>query len=467
MASQQRLSAAWSRCWVLCSYSLMAALQGGTWSVPGLLFSTYSDASGVYHLSGDAVNLLLNYGPIFFLLAAAPVFFSLDRHGIRPMTLLGSALVLLSNAVRCLANDSSAASIALLHASYILNALAGPAAMAIPAKLAEDHFPPEERTRATAIAALSNQAGPIIIQAAVAAAWPAATAHDNFGLNAFLAALSLLSSLACALHFPSHPPAAPSASAALARKAEASMTAGALLGSVRSLLRSRPYLIILAAYSVVLGLSTCTTALLTQNITALGGTQAASGWIGLAANLSSVLCGIAVSGLADALKGRAPGAPRLLLVACMALSSLGAAGYTLVLGAAQARAGSSALLLFAVAFSVSQSAISAGVPLLFDLAAEFTFPTPEGVQLGLITAANNAVSLLLFFAPSSSFFLWANWAYVAVAGLFALALAAGLPPRAPPRSVYDSEHRAEPGRGEEEGQEQQLREGPAAPLLLQ
>ena len=160
------------RWWVLATYTLMAANQGLTWSVPGALEPTLQ---AVYGMDQDTVQLLLNYGPIFYCVAMLPVMWSIDRHGIRPMTLAGIALVLAANAMRCFANDASALSIGIVHVSFILNAIAGPAAMAIPSKLAEDWFPAHERTTATAISALGNQSESSTVRAADARFRPAPT----------------------------------------------------------------------------------------------------------------------------------------------------------------------------------------------------------------------------------------------------------------------------------------------------
>ena len=122
------------RYWILATYSMLAAMQGLTWSVPGTLAPTFLD---VYGMDQDTVQLLLNYGPIFYVLCMLPVMYALDRYGIRLATTSGLALVLVANVMRCFASDASELSVAIVHISFILNASAGPAAMAVPSKLAE------------------------------------------------------------------------------------------------------------------------------------------------------------------------------------------------------------------------------------------------------------------------------------------------------------------------------------------
>lgn len=172
-----------ARWFVLSVYTLFAGLQGMVWAVPGAVRTTYTD---FYALSGDTVQLLLNYGPIFYLAFALPVSAHLDRFGIRFTVLSGVALVLASCVLRLFANDASPASIALIHASFILNAAAGPAAMAVPSKLANDWFEPHQRTTACAIAALGNQSGALVLYLAVAAAFPRPRAPTTLSSTPFL-----------------------------------------------------------------------------------------------------------------------------------------------------------------------------------------------------------------------------------------------------------------------------------------
>lgn len=201
--------------WVLGVYSGFAAMQGLTWSVPGVLSDTYA---AVYGMGGDEVQQLINYGQWIFLVIAAPAAWVLDRYGARPSVLASAALVFAANAARCFANDASPASRALVHASFIANAFAGPCAMAGPSKVAELWFPPRTRSTATAVSVTLGDNGGALLFLLAAAAFPAPTARDNWRTNAVLAALSAANLAAALAYFPAAPRAAPSASAeALAR----------------------------------------------------------------------------------------------------------------------------------------------------------------------------------------------------------------------------------------------------------
>ena len=460
-----------ARYFVLATYTLQAGLQGMTWAVPGALSNTYSSPA-VYSLSGDTIQLLLNWGPIAYLLAALPVSFALDRHGLRIPVLSGIALVLAANLLRLLANDASLTSLLLLHASFFLNACAGPAAMGVPSKLAEVWFPPSERTLATGIAALGNQSGALVLYLLIALCFPAPTVRDNFYLNACLAALSVLNAAMALAYFPAHPPSAPSASAAIARSGEAAVTLRSLAAAALRLLACPPYLVVLAAYALSTGIMNCVGALLPQSLAARPSAsdpafnaQGTAGYVSLAANALSMGIGVALAHATDVRKERFDGAQKAMLVLCLLCSGCAFLAYTLLLAAGSASGLGSGALLWAVAaaYTVASLFQGASIPLLFEVGAEQTgvrsagsaggegegeggeagegllqakgqgaeAPVPTGTMLMVLTTTSNLVSLVTLLMPSATFFVWANWASTGIffgsAALLALLLPGSLP----------------------------------------
>jgi MFS family permease len=203
---------------------------------------------------------LLNWGPIMYLPFALPFAFLMDqRHGCQRAMWIGTLLVLAGAVFRCLATDASTTSIAFLHTGYICNAIAGPVAMALVSKLAEDwcvrcnthfciwltllhacawhcRFPPHERATATAIAseanilgsALSFILGPNIatdstMQQLMVRTHPHIHNQTYMRCNIYIVVLQLYNYIGlatcafCAIctfaYFPSKPPTAPSKSA--------------------------------------------------------------------------------------------------------------------------------------------------------------------------------------------------------------------------------------------------------------
>ena len=420
---------------VLFSFSLMGALQGMVWVIPGALAANFQ---AVYGMGQDTVQLLTNYGCIFFIVLAWPSMWALDRFGCRVPILVCIWVMLLCNLCRVIApNNSSLLSTLLIHFSCILDAVAGPVAMAAPSKLAEDWFPPAERTTATAIGALANQSGTIVVFALVPLLSPTPSAEGMRAVNIFLLALSVFNAAAAALYFPSHPPHPPSASAALARAGGgAALTNASLLAAFAAFSRVPAYVVISAAYSLLMGFSNPQGALVTSNLALLGASQGAAGWVGAGANLASLIVGVAASAATDALKARSRGMYKAALVG----SAAAAAGCFIVYAGCFGGVpglGPAPLWVAAAAFVGANAATGAMIPLGFDLAAEHVFGKgPEAAMLMGIVLPMNAVSLAVLFAPSSSFYSWINWGVGGV-GVVAAACLWLWVPQGLPRTEFD------------------------------
>ena len=389
------------------------------------------------------MQLLLNYGPIAYLPFAFPVMWHMDRHGIRGTVLVGIALVVASNVMRCFANDASVASIAIVHVSFMLNGIAGPVAMAVPSKLAEDWFARDERTTATAIAALGNQSGNVFLYLLIPLLVPDTSAAAQLHLNLFLAALSIANAAMFAFYFPSHPPRAPTASARVSRSGEAAVTLASLRAALESMSRNAPYVLLTAVYSLIVGFSNCVGSMLTANLQGgLGlssdAAQVTAGWVGAAGNGGSIVMGVALAAVTDRLRARSRGALKAVLVGACAVCGLAFSAYAAALSGALpvAKWGVGGLAVVGGAFTLANVALGALIPLVFDCCAEQTWPLPEGSMLMTTTFVMNAVSLVVLFAPAASFFAWANWATAAMALASALALWVVLPTTSP-RYEYD------------------------------
>lgn len=481
-----------ARVWVLATYTLQAAIQGMTWAVPGAVANNYTSDGytlpSIYGVSGNTVQLLLNYGPIFYLLCAFPVMWSMDRHGIRLTVLSGVLLCVASNVMRCFANDSSLGSLVLIHVSFALNACAGPAAMAVPSKLAEDFFPPTERTLATAVAALGNQSGAAVLYLLIGWAFPNPTRADNFGLNASLAGLSLLNAAMALLYFPSHPPQPPSASARVSLAGEGGITLASLLRSSAAVVRNRTYVVILCAYALSTGLMNCVAAMLPQGLGSLSmdpafNPQGTAGWVSFAANMGSIVVGVAAAAGTDWAKDGYAGAQKAVLCAGLGASGVSFLAYSCLMVGLAGKGSSGVLWAVAGLYTLASMFQGASIPIMFEICAEQTGvgssgggggggggqqreeglllsmllqasgeeredpeepasaspggsggkdePIPTGTMLMILTSVSNIVSLVTLLMPNQSFFLWANWAGTAIFCSSALALWALLPATLP------------------------------------
>lgn len=487
------------RYWVLLTYTLMAAMQGMTWAVPGSIGNTYSSPS-VYNLDGNTIQLFLNYGPIFYVICAFPVMWHMDRYGIRGSVVSAIALVAASNIMRCFANDGSLRSLILLHLSFILNASAGPAAMGVPSKLAEDWFPPSERTAACAVAALGNQSGTLVLSLAIAAVWPNPSVKDNLSLNLFLAALSLANAGAALVYFPSHPPTPPSASASLSKGGEGAITLASLMASIRVMFSNRSYCVVMATYASSTGILNCVNALLPQALGNLGeaNPQGLAGWVSFACNASSMVMGISLAYVTDRYKEVFAGAQKFMLIGCMVVSGVTFLAFAFLLSPIPGVLPGWCIWLVAGLYVVYGTGQGIGIPLMFEVCAEQTGVSlesqgeegeeggegegnttdkeeslnallgpgergggeegggrtppkeavPTGTMLMVLTVASNVVSFITLVMPNSTFFLWANWAGAGVFLFSALSFYFLLPATLP-RFQFD---RVKAAQGKREGE---------------
>ena len=412
---------------VLLTFSLVSAQQQMAWVLPGAVQPNFV---AVYGVSEQTIQLLTNYGCFFFILFAIPSAWALDRLGCRLPVLACAGLMLACSALRYAARDSSVGSLVCVHSAMILDAIVGPVVMAAPTKLAEDWFLPRERTLATAIAALSNQCGSVVVYLLVPLLSPDASEASLRRLNAALLGLSAVNAAMAAAYFPAHPRAAPSASAGASRRAEARATLWSLLAAWAAFARVPSYVCILLVYALIVGAANPQGALLEPGLAALGASEALASWTNAGAQLASLLVGVAVSAGVDALKVRA----RWMHKAALVATTAGAGACYLVYALAfvafpQPSAYAGAALPLAIAsFVAANACIGAAIPLYFDSAAEHAFNKgPEGAMLMGLVLPLNVIGAAVLLAPASSFFAWINWAVAGLALLGAAALAIVVP----------------------------------------
>lgn len=388
------------RWWILAVYSLLACLQGWQWAIPGGIASSLEAIYGE-GVSDYVIQLLLAYGPIFYILFALPSMLLLNTaNGLRLTTLIGLALVVAGAACRLAATSSSTASIALLHVGFVLNAIAGPAAMGCVSTLAEAYFPASQRGLATAIAAEANQAGSALSFLVGPAMVPDASFSENFAYNALFGALALATLLACALFYPSRPPRPPSHSAATQHG-----TAGAHELSLRGvaaatalLLRNRDFMAVALTYGFSNGMMSSWGNTFVLNLRTLNIGQATAGWISFAAIVVGNVGGLVVSGIADRFRCH-----RLIVLVALYVSAVAFAWFALITQnvlPAAAETGSVALAQVAVAATIGGFCMNGVIPIFYELAVEATWPAvPESYTIMLMTTLNNVGSLALLFVP--------------------------------------------------------------------
>lgn len=407
-----------TRWWIVAVYSLVAAVQGFQWTIPTVIAS---EMEGVYGVDGDTLQLLLAYGPICFIVFAVPFSWHMDRYGCRASVVAAAACVAASAALRCAAHDASTASLVLLHASFILNAVAGPVAMAAVGKLSEAWFPPHQRTTATALMAEANLFGGTIVYPAATYIVTASSAGQMLHLNLLVAVASGLGLLAAVAHFPSHPPAPPSASAAVQKAGESAVSPRLLAAALRKLATDTNFLILALGYGAVNGMASVFGAMLMPNLTALGVSQTAGGWLGFGSSLVGNLGGIALARLTDRLHNQRAVQVVLLTTAALFLALFAVVCGGLIPHGFNMTPGGYAVMFLAT--TIGTAACDSGVPLFFELAMEVTYPLPEGLVLTILTVLNNMAALVALFIPmDEAGTSWINWAYAGVNAAVAVVL---------------------------------------------
>jgi hypothetical protein len=374
------------RYWILSVYTINAALQCCTWSLPG---NTPNTMRLVYGLSDSSNHLLINYGPAAYLLFALPCSWLMDRTGVRVATALNVCLLLLASVSRCFANDDSLQSLIILHASFVINGIAGPIAcvrssvciscirshivhmfcrhviyasqlapssisagslslsiscessdlaQSLPSKIATEWFAPDERTTATCIATLGNQSGCLFLYVAVAFVCPddasvslSDATQEQLLLNKGFAVVSIVNLLMMLVYFPAHPPHPPSASADLAREAEERVTLRSIIKDSGKLLVSVPFMVLMVSYAVIAGLGNVSGALVTMNLAPLdGASQSVGAWVSFSFSAVGSVVGLVLSALTDRFK-TTEGMLKNTIVHTTLAGGLGYLGYCLCL----------------------------------------------------------------------------------------------------------------------------------------
>ena len=208
-------------------------------------------------------------------------------------------------------------------------------------------------------------------------------------------------------------------------------------------MRCAPYVLILCSYSLLIGLSVDSGALLTDNLGPLtSNSQAISGWAAASADGGGFILGLLIARWTDAWKARKGrlkhvlvsttfGSGVFFLLMCLCLNG--------VLSAQQL--GNAGVYLAIAGYCAASMLQAVFIPLMFDMASELSFGiAPEGTMLTGLMIGNNLVSLLGLLAPADTFFAWVNWANFALAIFFALLLGLILPTSLP-KYEYDELHK--------------------------
>jgi hypothetical protein len=207
------------RFYVLFVFSFLAFNQCLFW----ITFSPISEITEThYNISVGTVDLLLAWGPIFFIPCLPLTYLLLNRrNGLRYCVMVLAIIDLIATIIRIIpsiimssANPHySSISLPFLHVGQILNAICGPLAMVPVSQLSSLWFGTNERTRATTIAIMSYNLGSTLgfVMAPFVVYSPRLVPNLLY-IHAGLALAACIFTLA---YFPGQPPTPPSPAAEL------------------------------------------------------------------------------------------------------------------------------------------------------------------------------------------------------------------------------------------------------------
>ncbi|KAL3281075.1 hypothetical protein HHI36_004299, partial [Cryptolaemus montrouzieri] len=273
--------------------------------------------------------------------------------------------------------------------------------LSVPARLAAVWFGPSQVSSACSIGVFGNQLGiasgflipPVIVNTK---GEPSEIQHDLFVMFLGIAVFTTILFLVIILFFKSEPPTPPS----YAQAQQQGETQIGFLDSLKRLMKNGPYVLLLTAYGINVGIFYAISTLLNQIILQYykDGEEDA-GRIGVlivfAGMLGSVLCGIILDKFHRF---------KETTLAVYAMSLLSMVVYTFALD-------KGIIVVYAVS-GLLGFFMTGLLPVGFELAAELTYPEPEGTSAGLLNAASQVFGILFTSIYSAIFYsandTWAN-----------------------------------------------------------
>ena len=387
---------------ILALFMLVTAMNQLLW----ISFAPVTgQAAAFYGVSNLAIGLLSLVFMVVFIVVSIPASWILDTYGIRLGVGIGAVLTGGFGLLRgFLAKDYTGVLISQIGIAvgqpFILNAIA---------KVSGRWFPVRERATATGLGSLAMYAGifaglaltPVLV---VRTSLP--TALLVYGAAA---AASAVLFLLFSRERPPHP----------VGPEERSL----VFDGVRSMLRNRGFLILLALFFIGLGAFNAVTTWIEDIVRPRGFSVEQAGLAGGMMVVGGIVGALIIPALSDRLRRRVP-----FILLALAGSLPGLLGVTYATGYG---------LLLASSFALGAFLLSSG-PLGFQYAAEITHPAPEGTSSGLLLLAGQ-VSGIAFIVGMDALRAPATGAMTAsllvLVGLLAVGLLLATCLREPPRTT--------------------------------
>jgi len=364
------------------------------------------NAEDVFGWSDGTVALFANWGPICYIPASFLFSWIMDTKGLRLGMIIGTGLSTFGALIRCFTATNPQATV-LVHFGQILNAIAGPIAMAGAVKVSQEWFAPGERTTSTAIAGQANLMGLAVAFIVEPAMVPDAEWSQIQNLLWLQLALTAPTLVLTILYFPNTAPTPPSISAHKDVNSWAEFSS-----NFKVLFKNNQFLILAASYGLSSGFYSGWGTILNVNLSNVGYSETVAGYIGFAATLSGSIGGIALGYFADRVRNM-----KALISILFALAAV-SFGYFAVACLSNSPVPNSEAVLI-IAASLGGFFINSAIPLFYEMSVEVSHPVGEGTVGSMLTNINNLGCMCFLFVPIDSVgTAWMNWAMAGVCLLF-------------------------------------------------
>ncbi|MEN6559396.1 MAG: MFS transporter [Acidobacteriota bacterium] len=337
-----------SRWSVLAVFVVMAAMTQVLW----LTFAPITGPAAAFYGRSDLmIGLLSMVFMIVYILAAIPAAWAIDTWGFKAAAGLGAVI----SAVFALLRGFFASNYTVVLAAQVGIALGQPLVIGAITKVAARWFPARERATAAGLGTLALYAGPL------AAMLLSPYLFLRSGMKGLLLVYGAAMAAAAILFLAvarEHPPTPPGPD-----------ERALMLDGLRSMLRQRDFLLLLAVFFVGLGLFNGVSTWVENIVRPRGFTISQAGVLGALMLAGGIAGAIVIPLVSDGVRRRKP----FIVLALVGLLP-GLLGMTYA---------TAAWLLFLSGFAFGFFLLSAG-PIAFQYAAEITYPAPEGTSNSLL-----------------------------------------------------------------------------------
>lgn len=410
------------RWYILLVFASLACVQGAlcvVWTVVA------ESSEAAFGWTNSDLSLMMLWLYITYLVGMGPFAWLIQNKGMRVSMILAALLVFLGALCRIVSSTPPLVTW-MAHLGHVFNGLAGPVLFSGSAVISSLWFPPHQRATATAVSTVFGFSGGLTVFLLEPNVIPPPKRRDNFmdigardskgnvtnipdirdsimmlryaelGVTAFLFVLVLV-------HFPARPPQAPSTSASAP-----TLSFWRGLRKIFSLEKINFWYAALPS-CIAPGVYGVFNSMLDVNLKDVSVSQVTVGWINFYTIFGSGVFGMLLGRLGD----KCIGYRKMLLMLSIVIGALACFATVLIVG----QYIPFHIVGLYISLIILGVMVNGTMPLYYETCIEATYPIPESVTMGVITAVYNifpAFFLLVFLIPNIGTF-WMNWfMYVAI-----------------------------------------------------